>query len=389
MPMTQPRSRYITILLGILIGLTIAALVLFYGGGEGREPVYIGFSGQLTGYQAELGVQERNGAWLAVEDINAAGGINGRPLVLLVRDDLGTPEGARNADAELIAEGVVAIIGHPTSSQTLEGLPVTEPAGILMISPTTSTQDLSGMDDLFFRLVPVSSERASAFARHIQKRQNLTQLAVITDIDNAAYTVLYGEALNETFSTLGGTITSAIEFSSKTKPDFAPQVSELKKSGAQGLFIIANDYDTALIAQRVRLCGWDVPMYASGWAQTETLLASGGSAVEGMEIEQALFMESTAPAFLDFKERYEDRFGRPPSFGAVLSYESVGVLAQALRSTGKTTEHVKEALLAVTDFPGLTDTFSFTRFGDVIRPYYISTIRNGTYADFEAILPEQ
>lgn len=104
-----------------------------------RSPIRVGFAGELTGRQADLGVHGRNGAQLAVEAINAAGGVAGRPIELLVRDDRGTSEGAQAADRELISEGVVAIIGHMTSAQTVAGRLVTELAKMVLFSPAAST----------------------------------------------------------------------------------------------------------------------------------------------------------------------------------------------------------------------------------------------------------
>lgn len=372
----------------IVVVVTIIASIAFLYPIIYKGPVKIGYSGQLTGYQAEMGIQERNGAVLAVEEINEAGGVAGRPLVLLVRDDLGTPEGAQSADSDLIAKGVVAIIGHPTSGQTIEGLKVTKPAGILMISPTASTLELSGKDDLFFRLIPTSSERADAFARHIYERRNLTRLAIIYDTDNTAYSLPYRDALATKFCAIGGDITGEINFSSSRQPDFSPMIPRLRDTGADGLFIIANDYDTALIAQHARIQGWDVPLFTSGWAQTETLLASGGNAVEGMEIEQAFQMDSQDPDFILFENNYRERFGRGPSFPAVFSYEAVKVLATALEKTNGETTGLTEALLDTQEFAGIIDSFSFDKYGDVIRPYYMSSIHNGEYKNFEIIQPE-
>ena len=131
-----------------------------------KEPIRIGFVADLTGKQAELGVQERNGVQLAVEKINAAGGVAGRPIELIIRDDLGTPDGAKRVDQELINLGAVAIIGHATSGQT-RGLQITNSANVILLSPTTSTPDLSGKFENFFRVYPTFSDSAKGFAKHI------------------------------------------------------------------------------------------------------------------------------------------------------------------------------------------------------------------------------
>ena len=203
--------------------------------------------------QAELGVQERNGVQLAVEKINASGGIAGRKISLIIHDDLGIPKEAESGDGELIKEGVIAIIGHATSAQTLAGLKVTNPANVIMIGPTVSTPELSGLDDYFFRVHPSFKNSAQAFAKYIYERSGITRMAIIYDKDNLAYSKTYSTIFTDEFQSLGGNITDEVSFSSVTQPDFSPLLSKLRESKAEGLLIVASDIDTALIAQRARL----------------------------------------------------------------------------------------------------------------------------------------
>jgi branched-chain amino acid transport system substrate-binding protein len=368
-----------------LAGLLIWIAAFFLVSCAGKEPIRVGFVAQLTGVQAELGVQERNGAQLAVEEINAAGGIAGRPIELILQDDLGTPEGAQAADQELIDAGVVAIIGHATSGQTMAGLAVTNPAHVVMLSPTTSTPELSGQDDYFFRIAYSLMNRAHALAQHIYQNRNITRIAVIYDTDNAAYSKAFLEAFAGKYQSLGGKLTAEAGFSSKSQPDFAPLVAQLRASNPDGLLIIAADIDTALIAQRTRLMDWPIPLFTTAWAQTETLVNNGGQAVEGLEIEIANALNNQAPAYLDFKTRYQARFGQAPAFGAALGYEAAKVLAAALQETNGKADGLAQALVGIKNFKGLSETFSFDRYGDVIRPFYLGAIRDGKYVDIEAL----
>ena len=144
----------------ILVVLLIVTLGFFANGCMIKRPILIGFAAQLTGIQAELGVQERNGVQMAVETINATGGVAGRKIELVIRDDRGIPEKAQAADRELIKAGVLAIIGHATSAQTQAGLEVTNPAKVVLLGPTVSTLELSGLDDYFFRIYPSFKDNA-------------------------------------------------------------------------------------------------------------------------------------------------------------------------------------------------------------------------------------
>jgi branched-chain amino acid transport system substrate-binding protein len=368
------RNRYWIISIAILF----VGILGFWMAFVNKKTVRIGFAAQLTGRQAELGVQIRNGVQLAVEEVNRSGGIAGRKLELLVRDDFGIPEKARSADRELIKSGVVTIIGHATSAQTLAGLTVTNPARVVMMGPTVSTSKLSNIDDYFFRVYPSFKESAAAFAKYIYQ-SGLTRIAIIYDLDNYAYVKAYSEAFSTGFQALGGNIAAILKFSSATHPDFSPLLLKLQKLHSNGLLIIASDVDTALIAQQTRLISWQIPLFTTAWAQTESLIDNGGSAVEGLTLEQSFLVENQSPKFLDFVSRYSKRFGRKPSFGAAFGYDAASVLAAALVKTGGNTKGLRQSLLKTHDFQGLTDTFSFDRYGDVDRPFYLSSIRNSKF----------
>ncbi|OQX16131.1 MAG: hypothetical protein BWK76_11970 [Desulfobulbaceae bacterium A2] len=381
--LSTPSVRLLWIVL--LTGVSICGLVDCVG----TEPVRVGFVAQLTGVQAELGVQERNGVQMAVEEINASGGIAGRSIDLVVRDDLGTPEGAQAADRELMQAGVVAIIGHATSGQTIAGLAVTNPARVVMLSPTASTPELNGRDDFFFRITYSLADRAQALALHIYQRRNLTRVAVIYDTDNTAYSRTYLEEFAGKYQSLGGSLAVQADFSSRAQPDFASLVARLHAADSDGLLIIASDVDTAMIAQQARLRGWLVPLFSTAWAQTEALVTNGGKAVEGLEIEIAYPLDAQTPVCLDFKTRYQDRFGWTPSFSAALGYEAAHVLAAALNKTAGKADGLAQALVSIKNFKGLIDTFSIDRYGDVVRPFHLGTIRDGKYVDLEALKPTQ
>lgn len=352
-----------------------------------RQPIYVGFAGELTGKYSNLGVHGRNGAQLAVDTINETGGIGGRPIELLARDDLGTPEGAQAADRELIDADVVAIIGHMTSRQTLAALPITGEAGIVLLSPTASTPNLSGLDDHFFRVNPDNALEAHTLARQIYQRHNLTRLAVIYDNSNAAYTHTFWTAFAQAYHALGGQVVGEVVFSSAEETDFALLIAELQPTEPEALLIIASALDTAFIAQQTRISGWQTILFAVGWAQTEALLQNGGQAVEGIEIVMNYDSNSPKPTFLDFQTRYQQRFGRTPTFAAAQAYEAVLVLAAALEKTDGQAEGLRQSLLETRNLEGLTGNISLDEYGDAIRTQFLIAVRDGKFVTMTAIEP--
>ncbi|HEX9079663.1 MAG TPA: ABC transporter substrate-binding protein [Desulfuromonadaceae bacterium] len=366
-----------------LQGLFLACF--FLGGCYEREPVRIGIAVQLTGKQAELGVQERNAVQLAVESINGSGGIQGRPVELITRDDLGTPAGAGAAMRDLIAAGVVAVIGPATSSQAMVEAPMADNARLVMLSPTVSSPLFSGKDDYFFRVFPTFSKGAYHLAESALVNRGVSRIAILYDSDNAAYAGTYAGVFAERFRALGGAITGEVGFSSRTEPDFVQMLAKVFAGRPNGILVIASDDDTALIAQRTRMRSGDIPIFIANWAMTETLILNGGKAVEGLEGEQGYDMNSKSPPLADFLARYKARFGQAPTFGAAFAYEAADVLAAALRRTGGKPAGLKQALLGTRDFKGLVDTFSFDGYGDVERPHYICVIRDGRFATVDVI----
>lgn len=367
-------KKILLIILLLFITIMISIIVI-----NKMSPIIVGFSAQLTGKQGELGVQERNGVQLAVETVNELGGIAGRKIQLIIKDDFGKLDKARDADTDLIKAGVVAIIGHATTSQTLAGLDVTNPAKVIMLSPTASTPELSGIDDYFFRIYPSFKESAQAFAQYIYENKRIKKMSLIYDSDNLAYAQVYSKTFSEKYYELGGEVVSETSFSSVSQPDFSGILTNIRNKDAQGLLIVASDADTALIAQRTKSIDWPVELFTSAWAQTKTLIDNGGQAVEAMMLEQSYLLTSEVPSFIDFKTRYQKRFGEDPSFGAAFAYEATLVLAEALKKTGGKSDGLKEALTQTKDFKGVVEHFSIDEFGDVERPFYLSSIIKGEY----------
>ncbi|PLY03770.1 MAG: ABC transporter substrate-binding protein, partial [Desulfuromonas sp.] len=159
-------------------------LLLVLGCEREVKPIKIGFVGGLTGRVAGLGISGRDGALLAVEEVNAAGGINGRNVVIVVKDDKQDPTAAKQGVAELIKEDVVAIIGHMTSSMTAVTLPLVNQAEKLMISPTSKSDLFSGKDDYLLRVTAPSSFNARKIAELACQEMGLKRFAVVYDLNN-------------------------------------------------------------------------------------------------------------------------------------------------------------------------------------------------------------
>lgn len=340
------------------------------------QPIRIGFSGQLTGTKSDLGVQGRNGAMLAVEEINAAGGIHGRTLELLAEDDMDTPEGAVWADNLLLDKGVVAIIGHMTTSQSLAACPVVEKRGGVLISPTTAAPSLENRLDGFFRVIPSNTKWAETMVTYALSKGFQTAYFV-GDADNAGYTDTLLATLDREYAKQGGRFVGSRLYSSRAGVDWQSLAQTIRKAKPTVLFVCTAARDLAALAQALRPTDAGIAVLAPPWPASRELVLAGGQAVEGFCFVTNFADDNAYPAFVAFKSRFLRRFGWKPSFAAAFAYESVSLLAEALKRTDGHSAGLKAALVNGPEQQGIIGPFAMTAQGDVKRQTFITMIRQG------------
>lgn len=358
----------------ILVSLVSAAI-----GCEKKEnPIKVGFVGGLTGRLSDLGTAGRNSVILAVEEINSRGGVNGRPVELIIKDDKQDPDVALRVDRELVNEGVVAIIGHMTSTMSMAVLPFINKEKVLMISPTTSTNKVTGIDDYFIRVISPNKSETDHLVRHAFKVMGLRKMAGVYDLSNRAYTEGYLNNFRDEFQALGGKVSHVKTFTSGRDVDFVKLADSLLKPAPDGVLIVTGGPDAAMISQRIRVTGSKVPIITCGWAMTADFIHDGGPAVEGVVFSQLLNRGSRHKAYLEFRKRFEERFGEEPNFAAAHGYEAAHALFRAL-SENADAEELKAAILQQDMFEGVQGDFKVDKYGDPQRKRFLITVENGQF----------
>jgi len=357
-----------------LIVLGIAVLL----GCQPPEPIRIGFVGGTSGRVADLGIAGRDAVLLAVELRNRAGGVAGRQVELLIKDDQQNPDVAQRAVRELIAQGVVAIIGPMTSAMAIAVVPIANDAQVLLMSPTATTDDLTGRDDYFFRANASTLDNASRIARYHVSQHATRRLAVAYDLRNKSYTESWLDGFRAAYVQGGGEMIRALGFESGGETALLRLAQDLLAAPADQVLIVANSMDTALLCQQIRKLDRRAPIITSEWAVTERLIELGGKAVEGVIVAQNFDRNSTEPRYLAFYQAYRDRFHREPGFGGVIAFDAANVVldALALQQAGRS---VKETVLAMRRFEGVQEPIIFDEFGDVKRSLFITVVRDGQF----------
>jgi branched-chain amino acid transport system substrate-binding protein len=348
-------------------------MLVILSGCEKKETIKVGFVGDLTGSMSELGINGRNGTLLAVEECNATGGIDGRLIQLIPKDDKHDEEQALKVDQFLINEGVVAIIGHMTSSMSVKVLPLINKEKIVMISPTTSK--LSHLDDFFIRLIPYDQTNLY-LAKYAYQGLGLKKITIVYDLCNIAFSQMVRDDFTKAFESIGGNIVLSKSFRSGPDIDYINMIKTLLDPKPEGLLIIAGALDTAMICQHIRMSGSQIPLMHNGWAGTKELVQHGGPAIEGIIFPIMYNKDSQEKSFIQFKARYKNRFGHDPDFASVYAYEAALLLINAL-SESKPPEKLKDIILKQARLNGLQGEITFDKYGDAQRKTSIVKINNG------------
>lgn len=349
--------------------------------GQGKEPILIGFSSQLSGPGSTPSTVVRDGANLMLEQLNAQGGINGRPVELLIKDDRGEAGTALQADEELIKAGVAAIIGHTTSEMSAVPLKLLAEEKLVMLSPASSAGFLMNKDDYFFTLYPSNEQLATEAAAFAYHQLGLRYIAAILDNFNSLYSGDYYQNFKGKFEALGGKMVHKHVYNSNRNTQFRLILDSVLQSEPDGLFVVAASMDTALVVQQLYKRKLDIPVIASDWAAYQELIEMGGPYVEHVYLANLYDDTQEGDLFHQFNKDMLERYNKAATIGAALGYESLSVLIQAMKLRSKD-ENLKETLLSHS-FQGLQGAIQFDEYGDVERPIYIKTVKDGKFVNVD------
>lgn len=339
-----------------------------------KEPIKIGLFVTLTGVYPDLGRQIRDGALHAVDELNQKGGINGRQIMLLIKDNRYNFKQAIQNIEELIEEGVVALIGPATSSQAMNLLPIINEKKITTISPTASSSLLAGKDDYLIRMRQSNKEDAQLLGMYA-KRIGIKKIAVVYDNTNIAYANDFIDNFKVTFNT-----SSTIYLI-----PFDPDISKLRNLSkhivsfkSDALLIIAELYSSALLIQNVRIFDKNIVILSSPWAKSQRLIEHAGKSSDGVITVDSFDDAYQSDTYQRYRKGFFDRFGYYPGFGADTAYETIFVIKKALE-TNPNPKRLKDTIMSIGEFEGLQGKFKIDKYGDVTRKPFILKIQDNSF----------
>jgi len=322
------------------------------GGTEGE--IVVGEYGSLTGAEATFGQSTHNGIMLAMDEINSAGGVNGRKVRVITEDDQSKAEEAANAVTKLISQNnVIAVLGEVASSNSLAAAPICQSNKVPMITPSSTNERVTQVGDYIFRMCFIDPYQGEAMANYLSKTLKLSKAAILVDV-KSDYSTGLAANFEKTFVANGGKIVGKQSYA-KGDSDFRAQLTTLKGAAPEVIFVPGYYNDIGQIAIQSRDLGMNMPLAGGDGWESPKLIEIGGKALEGSFYSNHYHVDDPSPAVREFVQKYEARFGARPDSLAALGYDSARVLVDAIKRAG-TTEgpKLREAIAATKDFSGVT-----------------------------------
>lgn len=356
------------------------ALAPLAGCTAARAPIRLGFLGSITSNTGDHDRAGRDGAMLAVERINAAGGVNGSPFELIVVDDEFSPQRVRDAVRDLAHQGVVGIVGPMTSRMAQAAKQAADELRIVLLSPSVSTESLGHRDDYFMRVYPQTTVATMALAESFF-RSGVRLAHAVRDVTNFAHTGEFSARFFERFAALGGATGETVDFDPRRESSLSDVAERLPVGGEQkeAVLLLSTPPNVGILAQILRRRIDYRYLAASEWAASGSLIAMGGSAVEGMRVPKVYNDNDRSPETAAFRSAFVSQFFYEPSFSAACAFEAVRVFADVLSSSSGWREDLRAAIVASGAHRGLQGQFSFDAYGDVIRPMNVMVIQDGQF----------
>ena len=373
----------------ILLSLGLIATFLFSLACQpttGGDKVRIGVFMSLTGTTANFGISSVNGIKMAADEVNKAGGINGKQIELLIEDDRSDASEAATIVTKFVTQDQVhAVLGEVASSRSIAAAPIAQNAKIPMLTPSSTNPEVTRKGDFIFRSCFIDPVQGAAIGQFAAKGLNAKRAAIMVDRKND-YSTGLATNITETFTKLGGQMVATTSYQEGDQ-DFNAQLTSIKGANPEVIFVPGYYNDVGLIAKQARDRGITVPLIGGdGWDSAQ-LYAIGGAALNGSFFSNHYSPFDTDPKVQKFVNDYKALYNTVPDALAATAYDAAHIMFDAIKRANSTDgTAIRNALAATNAFPGVTGTVTFNENRDAVKPIIMIEIKDGgTYAVRERV----
>lgn len=353
-------------------------------GGSGDE-IVIGGLAPLTGSVAQYGVAVDNAVKLAVDDINAKGGILGKTIKYISYDEKGDPTEATNAYTRLVDQDkIVALIGDVTSAPCEAVAQQAARDKLPMITPSGTSEAITTYGENVFRACFIDPYQGQLMASYASKKLNAKTAAILFD-NGDPYSSGIADAFEAAAKALGMTITNKEGYASKST-DFNSQLTKIKAGNPDVLLLPVYYNDVVLIAKQAKDQGLTATLLgADGWDGVAAQLdAASADVVKNAYFCSQYSASSSDPALQNFLKTYKEKYNEEPNMFAVLGYDAMQIMAAAIEKAGTTNSAAVIKALRETNYKGLTGTTTFDDKRNPVREAIITSFDGLNYKVVES-----
>lgn len=367
----------------IKILTAIIACVILMAGTVQAATVKIGFNVPLTGFAAADGKSALNGAELAVEQANAAGGINGDKIELVVYDDQASPKEAVPIAQKLIEkDGVIAAISGSYSGSTRAAAGVFQEAGVPYIAAYAVHPDITRAGNYVFRTSFVGEVQGRAGAKLIGDTLGAKKVVIITLKNDFGKSLAAG--LKQAAGDYGINIVSEYEYSIKDR-QFGPIVSKVKSDKPDAIYASGYFFTAGPLVSQLRAAGISVPVIGQEGYDSQKFIDIAGPAAEGTIITTSLNRDSSSAETKDFIREFEKKSGQKSDMVAASAHTAVKVIVAAMRKAGTSSKSALRDAIAATSITASTGKISFNALGEVRKDVQVQVVKDGNWRQHSVI----
>ncbi|TLQ41568.1 ABC transporter substrate-binding protein [Ruoffia tabacinasalis] len=378
----------------IITGVTIASALLSPVLTSAQDTVKIGANYELSGDAASYGTQMLEGLELAVEEVNANGGVlDGQEIEIVSYDNQSNVTESASVAQRLVAEGVVGVVGPATTGNTEAQLPIFTEANIPMVSPSATDDDITfdsagDVLEYFFRVCFNNSYQGSAGATFAAEDLSATNAIVFVD-QSSDYSRGLADNFNSEFESRGGTIVNEDSFTAGDT-DFSAILTTALTQDFDVIYIPAYYTEAGLIIKQAREMGIEQPIIGPDGFSSEVLLdLAGVENANDIYYTDHFSNESEEESVQNFLSAFEEKYGKEGGTWNALGYDAAMLIIDAIERSGSTDpQAITDAIAETTEFAGVTGTFAIDEDHNPVKPAVMIELQEGEIVSAENVSAE-
>jgi branched-chain amino acid transport system substrate-binding protein len=351
------------------------------------DEILVGHYASMTGSEATFGQSTDKGIRMAIDEINAAGGVLGKQFKLITYDDKSDAREAATAVTRLVTnDHVTAVLGEVASKLSLEGAPICQQNGVPMITPSSTNPKVTEVGDMIFRVCFIDPFQGFVCAKFARENLKALKAAILYD-QSQTYSVGLQAEFEKSFVKLGGQITTK-EAYQKGEQDFTSLLTSIRSTKPDIIFLPGYYNDVGTIATQARKLGITVPLLGGDGWESPKLAEIGGDAINGCFYSNHYSPQDPSPRVQEFIQKYKKLNGNTPDSMAALAYDATQILRDAINRAGSLSGTAIAAQLAKTKaFDGVTGKITIDEHRNAVKSAVILEMKNGVPTYITTITP--